>query len=205
MSKLDPRDEVRERMADEIGTIVKDAPESICMLYPSPYRVGMSSLGMQTLYRTINNMPSRAAHRAFLPDDVDAFRESRIPLFTYEGQRPVADYPIVGLSVAYELEIAGLVQALELAGIPPLREDRDEGHPFILAGGPLTFSNPLPPGPYVDAELMGEADETMPRAIDSLFGVRSLDAARAAIARRLEVTFRLHREQYHPPAQRTSS
>ena len=179
---MDPREEVRARLRDEVGTIVKDAPEAVCLLYPSPYRVGMSSLGFQTLYRTINGQAGRAAHRAFLPDDVDAFATTRTPLFTYEAERPVGDYPIVGLSVAYETEIAGVIQALELAGIPALREDRHEGHPFILAGGPLTFSNPLPLAPYVDAILMGEADETLHEALDILFAVRDPQRAGKALS-----------------------
>ena len=182
------RDMVRQRMADEIGTLVEDAPESIAFLYPSPYTVGMSSLGFQSLYRQVNEMPGRAAHRAFLPADPEAFRASRVPLFTYEGDRPVADYPIVAVSVAYELEIAGLIQALELAGIPPLAEDRDERHPFILAGGPLTFSNPLPVAPYVDAILMGEAEQSLPAALDVLFAVRSRAEALTAL-RAIESAF----------------
>lgn len=162
---------VRGRLADEIGTLVKDAPEAVCMLYPSPYTAGMSSLGFQTIYRTIHDTPGRTAHRAFLPDDIPSHRG--MPLFTYEAERPVADYRVVATSVAYELEIAGLIDALELAGIPPLAEDRDERHPFILAGGPLTFSNPLPLAPYVDAILMGEADETVHQALDAIFGTRN--------------------------------
>ena len=148
----------------------------------------MSSLGFQSLYRLVNQTPGRAAHRAFLPDDIEAFRSSRTPLFTYEGDRPVADYPVVALSVAYELEIAGLIQALELAGIPPLAEDRDERHPFILAGGPLTFSNPLPLAPYVDCVLMGEAEESLPAALDVLFGVHSKAEALVAL-RSIESAF----------------
>ncbi|MAQ14344.1 MAG: radical SAM protein [Sandaracinus sp.] len=182
------RDAVRQRMSEEIGTLVEEAPEAVAFLYPSPYSVGMSSLGFQSLYRLVNQTPGRAAHRAFLPDDIEAFRSSRTPLFTYEGDRPVADYPVVALSVAYELEIAGLIQALELAGIPPLAEDRDERHPFILAGGPLTFSNPLPLAPYVDCVLMGEAEESLPAALDVLFGVHSKAEALVAL-RSIESAF----------------
>ena len=104
-----------------------------------------------------------------------------MPLFTYEGQRPVADYPVVAASVAYELELAGLIEALELSGIPPLAEHRDARHPFILAGGPLTFSNPLPLAPYVDAVLMGEADATIHEALGALFGTRSKEDALNAL------------------------
>jgi radical SAM superfamily enzyme YgiQ (UPF0313 family) len=47
---------------------------------------------------------------------------------------------------------------LDAAGIPALREDRRIHHPFILAGGPLTFSNPLPLAPFCDAIVMGEGE-----------------------------------------------
>jgi radical SAM superfamily enzyme YgiQ (UPF0313 family) len=52
-----------------------------------------------------------------------------------------------------------MLRMLEAAGIPPLREERDPRHPFVLAGGPLTFSNPLPLAPFVDAMIVGEAEE----------------------------------------------
>ncbi len=170
------------RMGDETGGIDKDAPEAVALLYPSPYRVGMSSLGYQTIYRAINATEGRAAHRAFLPDDVDAWRQSRLPLVTYEKLRPVSDYPVIAVSVAYETELAGLIQALELAGIPPLAEDRGEQHPFILAGGPLTFSNPLPLAPFVDAIIMGEADQSVHTALGVIFGSDSKESAMSTLA-----------------------
>src|SRR5688500_14063256 len=42
------RSEVRERLAAEQGTVRKHAPERVALCYPSPYRVGMSSLGFQS-------------------------------------------------------------------------------------------------------------------------------------------------------------
>ena len=164
-------------MGDEIGAIDKDAPEAVALLYPSPYRVAMSSLGYQTIYRSINASEGRAAHRAFLPDDLDAWLQARAPLVTYEKLRPVSDYSVIAVSVAYETELAGLIQTLELAGIPPLAEDRTEQHPFVLAGGPLTFSNPLPLAPFVDAVIMGEADQSVHTALDVIFGSDSKDSA----------------------------
>jgi radical SAM superfamily enzyme YgiQ (UPF0313 family) len=62
--------------------------------------------------------------------------------------------------VAYELELCGVAACLELAGLPPLAQDRDaRRHALVIAGGPLTFSNPAPLGPFCDLILMGEADE----------------------------------------------
>ena len=186
---IDPKSEARRRLADEQGTLHVEAPDAVALLYPSPYGAAMSSLGYQTIYRTVNTTPGRAAHRAFLPDDVEAFRASRTPLFTYEGMRKVSSYKVVAVSVAYELEIAGLIDALELAGIPPLAEDRDARHPLVIAGGPLTFSNPLPLAPFVDAVLMGEADESSTRAFDIIFGTSTKHEALAELARSIASCF----------------
>ena len=119
---VDPRAIAKQRLRGEIGTIYKDAPERIALLYPSPYRVGMSSLGFQTIYREINRAPGFVAERAFLPDDVAAQRASGATLCTYESGRPVAEHSVVALSVAYELELAGVIEALELSGLPALAE-----------------------------------------------------------------------------------
>lgn len=149
---------IQDRLAAEKGAIHKTADLRIALTYPSPYRVGMSSLGFQTLYRILNDQPGVCAERAFLPDDVERWRALRQPLVTYETQTPVGEMPVIALSVAYELEIGGVVDVLELAGLPALAEERDERHPLVIAGGPLTFSNPLPVGPFVDAVVMGEGE-----------------------------------------------
>jgi radical SAM superfamily enzyme YgiQ (UPF0313 family) len=175
--------EIRTRLAEELGTIYKDAPDKVALLYPSPYHVGMSSLGFQTIYREINAVPGRAAERAFMPDDVDAHVRAGLPLLAYESQRALADFRVIGMSVAFELELAGVVQCLTLAGIPPLAEERADHHPFVLCGGPLTFSNPLPLAPFADAILMGEADETIHQALDVLFQIEDKAERLAALAR----------------------
>jgi radical SAM superfamily enzyme YgiQ (UPF0313 family) len=162
------RAQIRSRIADEVGTLWSESPERVALVYPSPYYVGMSSLGFQTIYRQIH-ASGRSAERAFLPDDVEAWRRARLPLVTYEGQRSVSDVPVIAFSVAYEMELAGVIQCLELAGLAPLAEDRGPRDPLVIAGGPLTFSNPLPLAPYVDAILMGECDETIHAALDVIF------------------------------------
>jgi radical SAM superfamily enzyme YgiQ (UPF0313 family) len=59
-----------------------------------------------------------------------------------------------------------------------LREARDERHPFILAGGPLTFSNPLPLAAFADAVVMGEADAL---AVEALRVLRDAPGRPAAL------------------------
>ena len=177
---------VDDHLTQETGTLFKEASQPIALLYPSPYSVGMSSLGFQTIYRSVNARLERAAHRAFLPDDLEAFRG---PLLCYESARPVGDYPVIATSVAYETEIAGLIQCLELAGVPPLAEDRTDAHPLVLAGGPLTFSNPLPLAPFVDAVVMGEADDSIHRVLDLVFDADTKSRAIKAIAEHAPHTF----------------
>ncbi|HEX4353945.1 MAG TPA: radical SAM protein [Polyangiales bacterium] len=186
---MDLRATVRARLADERGTLRKQAPERVALCYPSPYRVGMSSLGFQTIYREINDHPRRSAERAFLPDDVEEATRARVPLFTYETEQPISNYPVIAISVAYELEIAGVIQLLQLAGLPPLAADRDQRHPFVICGGPLTNSNPLPLAPFADAIVMGEADQSVNRVLDVLFAARDRDAALYDLAREVPSCF----------------
>ena len=149
---------VRERLAAEVGAIRKQAPFTVALAYPSPYAAAMSSLGYQRIYRAIMETPGMACERVFLDDaaERDLLQQSR-PL-TYESLRAIEELPVVAFSVAYEIELAGLVMMLDRANIPALREDRGQGHPFVLGGGPLTFSNPLPLAPFCDAIIMGEAE-----------------------------------------------
>ncbi len=159
------RELVRLRLADEVGRIEKDAPTEIALLYPSPYAAGMSSLGFQRIYRLIQELPGFSGERAFLDDEAEQDLTLQTHAVTYESLRAIDTFSIIATSVAYEIEIAGLVRILDASGIPARREERTEQHPFILAGGPLTFSNPLPLAPIVDAIIIGEAEETMPHVL----------------------------------------
>lgn len=119
----------------------------------------MSSLGFQRIYRALMEAPGLACERAFLDDECEdsGAREAEHPV-TYESLRPIEELPVIAFSVAYELEIAGVVRMLRAAGIPPRRSDRDARYPLVIAGGPLTFSNPLPLAAIVDAIVVGEAE-----------------------------------------------
>ena len=142
-----------ELLRAELGTLYKEAETRVALVYPSPYHVAMSSLGYQQIYRSLHELPQVAADRAMFHDDEQG------PLLTLETGRPLAEYPIVAFSVAYELELAGVVGALDRARIPALSIDRDHRHPLLIAGGPLTFSNPAPMAPFFDVIVMGEGEE----------------------------------------------
>jgi radical SAM superfamily enzyme YgiQ (UPF0313 family) len=183
------RDVRAARLSDEVGTIHKQAGLRFALCYPSPYAVGMSSLGFQTVYRMLNAIPDVAAERAFLPDDARAARLAGEALRTYESAQPVGDFPVVAFSLAYELELAGLVDCLDLAGIPAFAEERASAPagrrpPLVVIGGPLTFSNPVPAAPYADVIVMGEAEATLPVLVDAIRSEPDREALLAGLAGR---------------------
>jgi len=160
--------QVRRRVSEEKGTLRKqEAPLKVALCCPTPYAVGMSSLGYQTIYREIHQHPLAGAERAFLPEKPADYRKARSPIFTYEGERPLADFAIIAFSVSYELEISGLLEVLDLSGIPQLREERTKRHPLILVGGPITNSNPLPLAPFADLIILGEGEELIHTFLDA--------------------------------------
>ncbi|HYK90241.1 MAG TPA: radical SAM protein [Acidobacteriota bacterium] len=170
MTGWDLRNQVRARVAKEEGVLGRQASLRIALCYPSPYSVGMSSLGFQTIYREIHLHPDASAERAFLPDRTEDYRSSRTPVFTYESEAPLSEFPVVAFSISFELEIPGLLEMLDLSGIPVLREDRTPKHPLVLIGGPLTNSNPIPLAPFADLIILGEAEELIHAFLDAAAG-----------------------------------
>lgn len=167
MNTWDIKSEIRRRLAEERGTLAKQAPFRVALCYPSPYPIGMSSLGFQAIYRQINAHKDASAERVFLPDNVPGHRASRSPLVSYEGETPLAEFDVVAFSVSYELEIPGALEILDLGGIPLLREDRSTSHPLVIMGGPLTNSNPEPLAPFADLIVLGEGEEVIHTVLDA--------------------------------------
>lgn len=177
------RERIRKRLADEVGRLDKQAPFTVALLYPSPYGAAMSSLGYQRIYRAINETSGFACERVVLDDEAEGKLALQTRPISYESLRGLDEYPVIAASVAYEGEIAGFLRMLEAAGIPPLREERDGRHPFVLVGGPLTFSNPLPLAPFCDAIVMGEGEVIVVDALRILESEPSRDAQLDALAK----------------------
>ncbi|MFO0594751.1 MAG: radical SAM protein [Myxococcaceae bacterium] len=145
----------------EEGALLKNAPLEVALCYPSPYHVGMSSLGFQAVYRGLHALEGVTAERFFLPDDVEAWRRAKLPPLSIERQRPIHEFPVWAFSVAYELELPGLFELLQLGGLAVHADQRPDDAPLVIAGGPLTFSNPDPLEPFVDALVQGEAEDLL--------------------------------------------
>jgi len=133
-------------LGGEINSIKKDLNQvrlKFCLAFPDVYEVGMSHLGLQILYYILNKQPDIACERVFAPwPDMENFLRARqIPLTTLESSRPLREFDIIGFSLQYELNYTGVLNILDIAGIPFYASERGEEYPLIIGGGPLT-ANP---------------------------------------------------------------
>lgn len=142
----------------------------LVLVYPNTYYVGMSNLGLQTLYRLLNSHPEVCCERAFLPDpdELELHRDSGTPLLALETQRPVADADAVAFSASFENDYPHLLELLELAGLPLRATDRGPRHPLILMGGATVSINPEPVAPFLDVCCLGEGEELVEPLVETL-------------------------------------
>ena len=167
----DARHTARRLLQAERGTIYKDAGQvrmRFALGYPHTYGVGMSNLGLQTMYRVINQRADTLCERVFLPDPAEQawYTKARTPLLSLESQRPLSDFHLIGFSISYENDYLHLLRMLELAHLPLHAAQRDERHPLLLIGGAVTYINPEPLADFVDLMIIGDGEETINDYLD---------------------------------------
>jgi len=155
----------------ELGVARKDWDTTrvrFLFCYPDAYEVGMSHTGTQILYHVVNRRAEWLMERAYAPwpDMEREMRERGIPLFSLESKRPARDFDVIGFTLQSELTYTNLLTMLDLAGLPLRGVDRGPGDPLVLAGGPCA-SNPEPLAAFVDAFLIGDAED----AIHEILGI----------------------------------
>jgi len=154
---------IRNRLAAEQGTIIKDWGGKLpaALIYPNSYNIGMSNLGIQAIYKLINDRNDAVCERVFWePKDTT----NVLPL-ALESQRPMTDFAVVAFSLSYELDYFNVVPILKSSGIPVYAKERDETYPLIIAGGPCITTNPMPLAPFFDCLCIGEAEAILPEML----------------------------------------
>lgn len=169
MAKLALSDEILmeiEKPARYIGNevnMVKKNPEDIdirfCMCFPDVYEIGMSHLGIQIIYDTINKREDAYCERVYSPwPDLDKImREQNIPLFSLETQTPIKKFDFLGITLQYEMCYTNILQILELSGIPIWAKERTLEDPIVFGGGPCSY-NPEPIANFFDVFYIGEGE-----------------------------------------------
>jgi len=154
----------------------KEAPwrgVRVCLAFPDVYEVGMSYLGFQILYFLLKSLPCADAERVYAPwpDWEAALRRAGRPLCSLEGDRPLREFDLIGVTLQYELGATNLLTILDLGGIPLHSAERGEADPLVLAGGPGAY-HPAPLSRFVDAFCVGEGEEVLVEVTERLAGLR---------------------------------
>ena len=167
----------------EHGQVVKDPAAvrvSLVLAFPDVYDIGMSHLGTKILYKIVNAREGLAAERCFCPwADMEAeLRARSLPLLSLESARPLRDFDVVGFSLQYELTYTNVLNMLDLSDIPLRSAARGEGDPLVIAGGP-TATHPEPLAPFIDAFVIGDAEQKLPELLDAWGALRDQGVPRA--------------------------
>ncbi len=154
----------------EINSVIKDADRAevnFCFCFPDIYEIGMSYLGLQILYKALNDRETVYCQRAFQPqtDMEELMRAENIPLYTLESKTPLNEMDIIGFTLQYEMSFTTVLNMLDLAGIAVKASDRGETEPLVIAGGPCAY-NPEPLAEFVDCFLIGDGEEFLPEFVE---------------------------------------
>jgi radical SAM family uncharacterized protein len=154
----------------------------LVLSYPDAYEVGISNPGLQILYELVNDRTPAAAERAYcpMPDMGDLMREHRVPLWSLESSEPVAECDLWGFTLPHELAATNVLEMLDLAGVPLHADERGEGDPIVMGGGPAV-ANPWPLAAFFDAFFIGEVEGRMAAIVEAL-GAPTRAARLAALA-----------------------
>ncbi|MGX4600915.1 TIGR03960 family B12-binding radical SAM protein [Faecalimicrobium sp. JNUCC 81] len=151
-------------LGNEINSIHKDTSNKNLIRYahcfPDLYEVGMSHLGSHILYDVINRDADVFCERVYSPavDMETIMREKNIPMFALESREAITNFDFVVFTLQYELSYTNILNILDLANIPLLREERKLEDPFIMVGGPCAY-NVEPLSDFVDIVILGEGEE----------------------------------------------
>jgi radical SAM superfamily enzyme YgiQ (UPF0313 family) len=170
-------DKIQQVLTQEEDTVYKDwgGKLPVALVWPNTYRVGMSSLGLHTLYRLFNDEPDVVCERVFY--GLQQAPRHNEALLSLESQRPLDEFAAIAFSISYELDYFNVVYMLRQAGIPIFAHERDESWPLIIAGGPAIYTNPEPMAEIFDGIANGEGEVIVPPLIDALW--EAVNAPRA--------------------------
>jgi radical SAM superfamily enzyme YgiQ (UPF0313 family) len=165
------RDSAQLILSKEVGYIRKPHANRlrVALAFPNTYFVGMSNLGLQTMYSLLNAHADVVCERFFLPpkQELAALLQSGTRLVTIESQTPVRDFDVVAFSVSFEWDYTNVLTLLRLSDIPLRASERDYRHPLVVIGGAVTFVNPEPLAPFADVIAAGEGEALVPALVEA--------------------------------------
>ena len=171
MNEWQQRERARDTLSREVGYVRKPhgGRLRVALAFPNTYFVGMSNLGLQTVYKLFNAEEGIVCERVFLPpkSEVAAQLAAGGPLVTLESQTPVNQFDVFAFSVSFEWDYTNVLTMLRLAGVPARSAARTHHDPLVLIGGAVTFVNPEPLAPFADVIAAGEGEALIPSLLEA--------------------------------------
>lgn len=190
LNEILPRVEKPARyIGNELNSVHKDYRSDMVRFvfaFPDIYEIGMSHLGIKILYHLLNKREDVLCERVFAPwvDMEEILKSEDIPLFSLESMTPIRDFDFVGFTLQYEMSYTNILNMLSLAGIPIDAAERNEGDPFVIAGGPCAY-NPEPLARFIDFFVLGEGEEVIGEIIDAYKDCKNKGMSRKEILRHM--------------------
>lgn len=183
------KENLRRKLAREQGYYLfpSGARSRFALVYPNSYHVGMSNLGIHIIYDILNRRGDTACERFFLPEkkEMEEYARTNTPLLSLETQTPLADFPVIGVSLSFEMDYFHVLDILAAGRVPLLAAERGERDPLVLGGGPCATFNPEPLAFFFDAFLIGEGEETIGHFMDTFYASKRDACSREETLRRL--------------------
>lgn len=194
-------------LGQEFNSIRKDPGQvkiRVALAFPDLYEVGMSNLGLKIIYHVLNQREEIWAERAFVPaPDLEELLRSRgVRLTSLESDTPLGDFDILGLAIPHELNLTGILNLLDLSGLPLRAEARGENFPLVLGGGGGVF-NPEPIAPFFDAILIGEGETAILEICDRFLSNRKAGGKKTDLLRSLAEVTGVYVPAFFPEGART--
>ncbi|MBI4329332.1 MAG: hypothetical protein HY685_05670 [Chloroflexi bacterium] len=138
----------------------------VCLAYPDVYETGACHPGMASLYQSLNQQPDYLAERVYAPwpDVAAALRSSRLPLFSLESRRPLAEFEVLAFFLARGLTYTSFLTMLDLAGVPVHAAERSGRFPLVVGWGEGML-NPEPLADFLDIALAGDPEVLLPHLL----------------------------------------
>ncbi|MCE5200049.1 MAG: radical SAM protein [Armatimonadota bacterium] len=169
---IDLYEKAKARLARESGGVAVERAAAVrfAFAFPNVYSVAMASLGYQLVYQMLNSLPNASSERVFLPDEIDLKEHLRTntEIFSLETMSPLSEFDVIAFSISFEMDYLNVLKILRLGNLPVKSVDRDDIDPIVIVGGPCGTFNPEPLADFVDAFVVGDAEEVLPGLVDAL-------------------------------------
>jgi len=129
--------------------------------FPNEYSVGITSLGYQVVWASLESRPDLQVSR----------------LFTDCHEQLPVQAELLGYSLSWELDYVNILNLLEFLAIPVRAAERNHHHPLVFGGGSVLTANPEPFADFFDLILLGDGENLLGDFIEAYKEVRSADRA----------------------------